>query len=85
MTAYRVFIAADVVAFLRSCPKREQRIITRCLNDLGANPYRKGDYVEQDNIGRPIQVIIIGRYALYSWADHAVKELKIVDLRLAGN
>jgi hypothetical protein len=85
MTAYRVFIAADVVEMLRSCQKREQQIITRCLDDLGKNPYRNGDYVEQDNLGRPIQVILIGRHALYFWTDHAVKELKIIDLRLAGN
>jgi hypothetical protein len=82
---YRVFIAADVVEYLRTCRKPEQKLITRSLSDLGGNPYRKGDYVEQDDIGRPIQVIIIGRHALYFWADHAVKELKILDLKLAGS
>jgi mRNA-degrading endonuclease RelE of RelBE toxin-antitoxin system len=85
MIAYRVFIAAEVIEFLRGCRKRDQREITQLMDELGKNPFRKEDYVESDEIGRPIQVIIIGRYALYYWSDHAVKEIKVVDLKLAGN
>lgn len=44
MTDYRVFIAAEVVAALRSCSRREQRSITRLLESLGQDPYRAGDY-----------------------------------------
>jgi len=34
MTIYRVFIAAEVIATLRACPRREQHIITRLFEDL---------------------------------------------------
>ena len=84
MTAYRVFIAAAVVASLRTCRKREQRIITRFLDDLARDPFRPGDYTEQDEIGRPVQVVIVGNSAVCFWADHAVKEVKIIDLKPAG-
>ncbi|MGO9202259.1 MAG: hypothetical protein ACLQM8_17170 [Limisphaerales bacterium] len=84
MITYRVFIAAEVITALRACPRREQQIITRLFEELGKDPYRAGDYSERDAIGRPVQVLITGSRAICFWADHAVKEVKIVDLRPAG-
>ena len=84
MPPYRVFIAAEVIAFLRTCPRRERLLITRLFEELADDPFRAGDYVERDDIGRPIQVKIIGRYAVFFWSDHPVKEVKIVDLKSAG-
>jgi hypothetical protein len=84
MIAYRVFIAAEVISILRTCPRREQQIITRLFEGLAKDPYRAGDYSERDAIGRPVQVLITGSRAICFWADHAVKEVKIVDLRPAG-
>ena len=84
MTAYRVFIAAEVVTSLRTSPKREQEALVRLFEDLAADPRRSGDYVEPDSIGRPIQVLIFGRHEVCFWTDHAVKEVKILDLKRAG-
>ena len=84
MSSYRVFIAAEVIAFLRTCGRREQSLITRLLEQLASDPFRAGDYVERDEIGRPIQVVIVGRCAVFFWADHPVKEVKVVDLKAAG-
>jgi hypothetical protein len=84
MTPYRVFIAAEVIATLRTRPRREQQVITRLFDELARDPARPGDYAEQDEIGRPIQVVISGRSAVCFWADHAVREVKIVDLQSAG-
>ncbi|MBI5774949.1 MAG: hypothetical protein HZA89_14565 [Verrucomicrobia bacterium] len=84
MQPYRVFIAAEVIATLKACRSGERRLITRLLDELADDPFRTGDYVERDDIGRPIQVLIIGSRAVCFWADHAVKEVKIIDLRQAG-
>ncbi len=84
MPPYRVFIAAEVIAFLKTCPRREQLLITQLFEELVNDPFRAGDYVERDDIGRPMKVKIIGRYAVFFWADHPVKEIKIVDLKPAG-
>jgi len=84
MTPYRVFIAAEVIATLRTRKRREQLAITRLFDDLAQDPSRPGDYAERDEIGRPIQVVIIASSAVCFWADHAVKEVKIVDLKSAG-
>lgn len=83
-STYRVFIAVEVVANLRGCRSREKRLITQLLDELAQNPFRAGDYVEHDEVGRPIQVLIVGGLAVCFWADHAVKEVKVVDLRSAG-
>ncbi|MCD6050072.1 MAG: hypothetical protein K0Q55_1475 [Verrucomicrobia bacterium] len=85
MDRYRVFIAAEVVPTLRSLNTREKRLITKLLDELPVNPFKTGDYVERDHIGRPIQVVIVERYALFFAPDHPVKEIKVIDLRLAGN
>jgi hypothetical protein len=34
---------------------------------------------------KPYRVLIIGRHAVCYWADHAVKEIKILDLKVAGD
>ena len=84
MPPYRVLIAKDVVASLGNCSRREKLLITRLFDDLADAPYRVGDYVERDENERPIQVLIAGRFAIWFWSDHAVKEVKILDLTLAG-
>jgi hypothetical protein len=82
--AYRVFIAAEVIALLRDRRSREKRLVTQLFEELAQNPFRTGDYVERDEVGRPIQVLIIGGLAVCFWADHAVKEVKVIDLKSAG-
>ena len=64
ISAYRVFVAADIVVKLRACRPRERHSIIRLLDQLAEDPFRRGDYVETDEIGRPIQVLIIGSQAI---------------------
>jgi hypothetical protein len=85
MARYRVFLAKEIVAQLRDCKRNEQRVITRFFDDIGDDPFRVGDFVEQDDVGRDIQVTVIGRHALYFWSDHAVKEIKVLGMKVAGN
>jgi len=85
MPPYRVFIAADVVAMLRTIRSGEKHLIARLFEQLADNPFRTGDFVERDEVGRPIQVVLIGRFAVYYWANHADREVKILDLRKAGS
>jgi mRNA-degrading endonuclease RelE of RelBE toxin-antitoxin system len=83
MPAYRVFIGVEIVRELKAYPRKQQVLITQFLDFLGDNPHHQGDYIEHDNVSRPIQVAILGRFAVFYWADHAVEEVKIVDLKLA--
>jgi len=85
MTPYRVFIEARVLAALRELKRSEQQRILRLFEHLGRNPFQQGDYAEHDEVGRPVQVLVLNRHAVVFWADHPVKEVKILDLKPAGN
>ncbi len=85
MAPYRVFLAKEIVAQLRDCKRNEREVITRFFDDIADDPYRVGDFVELDDVGRNIQVTVIGRHALYFWSDHAVKEVKVIGMKVAGH
>ena len=84
MTAYRVFLAREVVEALRKLPLRQRQELTRFVESLEDSPFQRGDYTERDDAGRPIEVRIMGRHAICFSADHAVKEVKVIDLKPAG-
>jgi len=50
------------------------------LFQLSENPNQIGDYSEPDASGREVQFIRIREQLIAFWADHAVKELRIVDI-----
>ena len=81
MGRYRVFVAKEIISQLRGCKLAERRLITRIFNELEDDPYRTGDYTDLDEIGRDIQVVVVGRYALYFWSEHAVKEVKFIGMK----
>ena len=85
MPPYRVLVAKEVIASLGKARRREKELILSLFEKLADDPYRAGDYAERDSIGRAIQVIVVGRFALWYWSDHAVKEVKVLDLTSAGN
>jgi hypothetical protein len=85
MALYRVFLAKEIVAQLRDCKRREREAMARFFDEIADDPYRAGDFAEMDDIGRDIQVTLLGRHALYFWSDHAVKEVKVIGMKVAGN
>jgi hypothetical protein len=64
---------------------KERNQILRLLKRLRTDPFLEGDYIERDDVGRLMQVVIVGQSAMVFWADHAVKEVKVIDLRSAGH
>jgi hypothetical protein len=80
---YEVYLRTEAFEFLRHRHTDERNRLLRLLSELGADPYRRGDFTERDLNGRDIQVLVFQRYAISYWADHAVKELKMIDIRYA--
>lgn len=85
MTSYSVFVESHIAESFPQMKLKERNQILRLLKKLRTNPFLEGDYVERDNIGRLMQVVIVGQSAVVFWADHAVKEVKVIDLRFAGH
>jgi hypothetical protein len=81
MGGYRVFLDKEIVAQLRTSKLSERQLITRVFDQLADEPHCVGDYTDADDIGREIQVIVLGRHALYFWSDHAVKEVKVIGMK----
>lgn len=80
---YEVYLRGEVFEFLRHCRVNERELLLKLLRALGQDPYRRGDFTERDQSGRDIEVVVSRQYAVLFWADHAVKELKVIEIRPA--
>ena len=85
MISYSVYLESGVAESLTRLKPKDRERLLRVFHQLRTNPFIEGDYVERDDIGRLIQVLLVGRHAAVFWADHAVKEVKILDLKPAGS
>ena len=82
MLPYKVLVCIEILELER--PSRSVRYqVLSFLQSLAEHPTKPGDYEERDEVGRPVQIKIIGRYALTYWADHAVKEVKVMKFEKA--
>lgn len=82
MQPYKVLISIEILQFQRPARSDRDKILS-FLESLAIDPFKPGDYEERDDVGHPVQIKIIGDYALTYWADHAVKEVKVVRFEIA--
>ena len=68
---------------MRSIRGAQKNRLGLFVDSLSEDPFEEGDYSEKDETDRHIQVKVIGQYAVTFWSDHAVKEVKVVDVRRA--
>jgi hypothetical protein len=80
---YEVYLRTEAFEFLRHRHSDERNRLLKLFHQLGRDPYRQGDFSERDLSGREVQILIFQRYAIAYCADHAVKELKVIDVRYA--
>ena len=79
---YRFVLESAVLHFILSRRLAERRFLIRAFDLLAGDPYRRGDYQETSSENREMEVILIAKYILTYWADHAVKELRIVRVEI---
>ena len=82
MIPYKVLVTHHVLSLPRPRAQDKARIIS-FLERLSDDPFQKGDYEEKDEVGRPVQIKIIGPYALAYLADHSEREVKILQIEKA--
>jgi hypothetical protein len=73
-------LSSKATAFIVGLSKARQRRWIALLFQLTENPNQIGDYAEPDAAGRDVQFILIRDLLIVFWADHAVSELRIVDI-----
>ena len=76
--SYVLAEAAGEFAFRLS--RREQRRLAAACRQLAGHPFREGDYVTRDHLGRVLQNLLVDDWVITYWADHAVKELRITEI-----
>jgi len=83
MSGYRVFLDFEVHDLIRPIRGPRKREIVNFLRALEENPFLHGD-LQTRRDGRDIEVKVFGKYSLLYWADHAVKEIKVVEFYALG-
>ena len=83
MRPYRVFLRLEAMESLRSVKGAQRTRISQFIDSLAREPSQSGDYSERDETQRLIEVKIIGQFAVTYWSDHAVSEVKVIDIRRA--
>lgn len=77
---YVLFMRSEVVEFYRSLRRTEKDSLTQFFELLENYPTLKGETTERDDLGRPVEVKFIGKFKVVYWADHPVKEVKVLKL-----
>jgi len=80
---YRLLIDYEVIEFLETLSRREQRLLRDRFVDIRDNPQQFSDYTEPDHTERRVDIHICGKYAIKFWQDHADRHVKILNLHLA--
>ena len=78
--SYNLYVRHELYHTLKDASRHNRDRILAFIESLPSDPFQSGDYTEEDPSGRSCQVKVVGKYALYFWADHPAKEMKIVDL-----
>ena len=83
MSPYKIFLRLEAAEAIRVVRGVQQTQISAFIDSLGNDPSQVGDYTERDESDRQVESKVIGQYAITFWVDHAVKEIKIADIRRA--
>ena len=83
MKPYRIFVRMEAAEILRAIRGNQRNSVVAFIDSLSGDPNKTGDYSEHDEAGRQLEIKVIGSFAITYWADHAVAEVKVVDVRRA--
>jgi hypothetical protein len=82
--SYEIFVRHEVYQILQRVSADDRDRFCDFVESLADDPFRAGDATTRDDTGRVVQVKMLGRFALFYWADHAAKEVRVVDLTHAA-
>lgn len=80
---YAVFVQHELYEVIRTMRQPWRNKVVQFIESLAGNPFDAGDYSERDPADRFIQVKVVGPWAIFFWADHAVSEVKVVQIVLS--
>lgn len=83
MRAFELILHEQAWAALATTKGAARRRALAALEELKATPLRKGDFKQRDATGRIHEVSLIEEWLVTFWVDHAVAEIRVIDLERA--
>ncbi len=80
---YRLLISMDVVEFIERLPAKSRSPLRSAIVAIGADPRGRSDAHDYDEVGRLMDIAIVGDFALMYWIDDADRHVKILDIHAA--
>ncbi len=77
-SGYHFVLSAEVFRAVFALRTLERQGLDDTFQYLVYHPHLSGDYQEQNEEGRPREVLLRGRFLVTFWTDHAVREVRIV-------
>lgn len=76
---YQIYLHEKVADDLRPVLGKQREAVEDFLDLLHGDPFIQGDFVKHLST-RDLEVKVLRRYSIYFYADHAVKEIIIIEL-----
>jgi hypothetical protein len=80
---YRYSLDCEVAEDTLELSSRQRTRFIQIFRQLAEDPFQKGEQTFRDSAGREIQKKKFDRWLISFWADHAVKEVRIIGLQRA--
>jgi len=82
---YRYTVDESVLEVFAATTKRHREKLLRIFTQLADNPFQAFDSIQQDKVGRPLQVKRFGEWTATYWPEHLGKQIHIIAIeRLRG-
>jgi hypothetical protein len=79
--AYHLVLNEAAAMTLAGASRPVQRRLGRILDEVKSAPFRSGDLQQIDEDGRTYEVVLFDDWLVSFWSDHAVREIRVVNLQ----
>ena len=80
LPGYEPILSGRASSSLVGLSRPKQKQLLRLLFQLAEHPSQLGDYSTREEAGREIQHLMVGDWHFSFWADHAVRELRVIEI-----
>lgn len=81
MNDWKVVFDEAAFEFFLGLKLRERHILLKAFATLKSNPYERPDFNSSDTTGRPLNVRGFRPFLITYWLDHAVKEVRVLEIQ----
>lgn len=77
---YALVFSESAADFILALPPRRRRKARSSVGRLAQDPFLRSDYSIADDTGRMIEHLLVDDFVFAYWLDHAVCEIRIVEI-----